>query len=457
MLGDIFKAYDIRGIYPDTVDEDAARRIGFGAGRFLLEQTPEGDGRVLVGRDMRRSSESLAVALIEGLNASGAAVVDVGMCDTSMIYFAVNHLGTVGGVMVTASHNPPKYNGFKISGAEARPIGSQSGLQTIREYAEKAETAAPAPRVDTVDLWDAYRSHIHRFLPSLQRPLRVFVDASNGMAGALVPRVFGGVEGLTILDLNFEITGSFVHEPNPLVPENMVPTQEGVRQHGADLGVCFDGDADRCMVVDDQGVTIGCDHLTALLADHFVKQDPGATIFYDLRSSRVVKQTVEQAGGQARRSRVGHVFMKAAMREADGLFGGELSGHFYFRNNFYADSGAITFAVVLSVLNDTTASLAELAAPYRAYPQSGEINFEVADKAAVMNALKKRYAGGAEVDELDGVTVDAFDLEGFWFNVRPSNTEPLLRLNAEARDETTLRRLMAELTPELGNPASSGH
>jgi len=460
MLGDIFKAYDIRGIYPETVDEAVSRRIGYGVGRFLLEQAPGGDGRVLVGRDMRRSSAPLAVALVEGLNAAGVAVVDVGMCDTSMIYFAVNHLGTIGGVMVTASHNPPKYNGYKISGAEAKPIGSQSGLETIRTYAETPEAAAaatPTARIETVDLWDAYRRHIHQFLSPLKRPLRVFVDASNGMAGELVPRIFRGVEGLTILDLNFEITGSFVHEPNPLVPENMVPTQEGVRQHEADLGVCFDGDADRCMVVDDLGATIGCDHLTALLADHFVKQEPGAKIFYDLRSSRVVKQTVEQAGGQARRSRVGHVFMKAAMREADGLFGGELSGHFYFRNNFYADSGAITFAVVLSVLSNANESLAKLVTPYRAFPQSGEINFEVADKVAVMNTLKQRYAGEAAVDELDGVTVDAFEQHGFWFNVRASNTEPLLRLNAEARDESTLRRLLAALTPELGTPASSGH
>lgn len=460
MLSEIFKAYDIRGVYPDPLNAPAARRIGYGTGRFLLEQTSDGAGPVLVGRDMRVSSPDLADALIAGLNAAGLAVVDVGMCDTSMIYFAVNHLGTIGGVMVTASHNPPKYNGFKISGPLARPIGSQTGLDQIQAYAESAEAgaaSASAPRVSQEDIWDAYRSHILGFLPPLARPLRAFIDASNGMAGEVVPRVFDRVEGLTILPLNFEITGSFVHEPNPLVPENMVPTQEGVLATKADLGVCFDGDADRCMVVDDQGKTIGCDHLTALLADHFVARQPGATVFYDLRSSRVVRQTVERAGGTARRSRVGHVFMKAAMRECNGLFGGELSGHFYFRDNFFADSGAITFAVVLHVLSGATKSVSELVQPYRVYPQSGELNFEVDDKAAVMNALKQRYADDAEVDELDGVTIDAFEGAGFWFNVRPSNTEPLLRLNAEAKDEPTLNSLMEALVPDLGDPVTSGH
>jgi len=460
MFGEIFKAYDIRGVYPEMLDEGAARRIGYGTARFLRGNASGGEGPVLVGRDMRLSSPSLADAVVEGVNAAGVPVVDVGMCDTAMIYFAVNHLDTIGGIMVTASHNPPKYNGFKISGAEAKPIGSQTGLDAIRRYAETpgaGESPAPAPRVKQVDLWDAYRRHIHGFLPLLQRPLRAFVDASNGMAGKLVPQVFEGVEGLTIIPINFAITGSFVHEPNPLVPENMVPTQEGVCEHQADLGVCFDGDADRCMVVDDRGQTIGCDHLTALLADHFVAKEPGATVFYDLRSSRVVKQAVEKAGGLARRSRVGHVFMKSVMRQANGLFGGELSGHFYFRDNFFADSGAITFAVVLGVLSSSRHCLADLVKPYRAYPQSGELNFSVDDKVAVMNTLKQQYATTADVDELDGITIDAFDRAGFWFNVRPSNTEPLLRLNAEARDKSTLNSLMEALAPVLGDPVTSAH
>ena len=459
MLDKMFHAYDVRGVYPQPLNEVAAWKIGCGTGRYLAQQSG-GAGDVLVGRDMRLSSESLARSLSDGLRAAGMNVIDVGTCDTSMIYFGVNHLDACGGVQVTASHNPPQYNGFKISAAQARPVGRGIGLDEIKEIAEtlgEPGSIEPTGRYVEHDLWDAYRHHIRTFLDPLPRLVRVFVDASNGMAGKFVPRVFDDVENLEIIPLNFEITGSFVHDPNPLVAENMVPTQEGVRSHSADVGVCFDGDADRCMIVDDRGKTIGCDHLTSLLADHFVKQEPGATIFYDLRSSRVVKQTVERAGGKARRSRVGHVFMKAAMREADGLFGGELSGHFYFRNNFYADSGAITFAVVLSVLSNANESLAELVTPYRAFPQSGEINFEVPDKAAVMNAIKQRYAGRAAVDELDGVTVDAFERDGFWFNVRASNTEPLLRLNAEARDKSTLRHLMETLAADLGTPALSGH
>lgn len=454
-LAKIFKAYDVRATYPDPLNEDAARRVGYVTGQFLLRQQGVGsDRRVLVSRDMRPHSESLCMALVEGLRAAGADVVDLGMCDTSFQYFAVNHVpGAIGGVQTTASHNPIHYNGFKISGREARPIGAATGLKEIEQLAIATDpakwTRQASGGYEKLDLWEAYRKHVLGFLTPPKRKLKVFIDACNGMGGKLVPAVFSNLPNVEIVPLNFEITGSFVHEPNPLVPANMVPTQEGVRAHQADLGVCFDGDADRCMLTDEQGRTIGCDHLTAMLCEHFLKQAPGSTVIYDLRSSKAVEEEIRRRGGKPVRSRVGHVFMKALLRETVGIFGGELSGHFYFRDNFYADSGAIAFAAVLSVLGQSDKPISALVAPFQKYPQSGEINFRTADKDAVLASLKKKYAG-AKIDELDGVTIDAWDAENFWFNVRASNTEPLLRLNAEAKDKATLDKLLAEIMPMLG-------
>ena len=457
MLEKIFKAYDIRGIYGEVLDESVARRIGYATGTYLRRQNGDRPGRVLVSRDMRPSSESMCEALAAGLRAAGMHVGDLGMADTSMQYFAINHVGAVGGVQTTASHNPIEYNGFKISGGQAKPIGANTGLKDIQQIAEQHESVPePTGEYEALDLWDAYRAHIRSFLEPLARPIKVYVDASNGMAGKLVPQVFEGIDNLEIIPLNFEITGEFAHEPNPLVAENMIPTQQGVAEHGAALGACFDGDADRCMLVDDTGQTIGCDHLTALLAHHFVamdRKDPSVhtpAVAYDLRSSKVVEQTIRELEAEPVRSRVGHVFMKAALREHNAVFGGELSGHFYFRDNYYADSGAITLAAVLSVLAAQDKPMSELIAPFRRYPQSGEINFKVEDKQGVMDALKTGYKEVAHVDELDGVTVDAFDGQGWWFNVRASNTEPLLRLNAEAQDDATLQRILDELTPQLG-------
>ncbi len=464
MLRKIFKAYDIRATYPDKLNEAAAWRVGCATGRFLKQQV--GDTQdpmlqtVLVSRDMRPHSPSLANAVIEGLRAGGMDVIDLGMCDTSFSYFAVNHLGCAGAIQTTASHNPIEYNGFKISGREAKPIGASTGLKEIQKIAEslgEPGSVAPTGKVESRDLWPEYRQHILRFLDLGPRKLKVFIDASNGMAGKLVPAVFQGIEGLEIIPLNFEITGSFVHDPNPLVAENMKPTQDGVLAHGADLGVCFDGDADRCMLTDEQGGLIGCDHLTALLADHFLSQSPGSAVIYDLRSSKTVPEAIQSHGGQPHRGRVGHVFMKALLRETQGVFGGELSGHFYFRDNFYADSGAIAFAAVVSVLSRSDQPISALIQPYKRYPQSGEINFRVPDKAGVIQQLKQRYAGKSEQDELDGITIDTWgragsDDGGWWFNVRPSNTEPLLRLNAEAKDQQTLDRLLTALSPLLGEP-----
>lgn len=470
MLASIFKAYDVRAVYPDKLNENSAWKIGVATGRFLARQVkelghvsgPEAQ-IVLVSRDMRPSSPSLAAALIEGLRAAGMNVIDLGLCDTSFMYFAINHLGASGGVQTTASHNPIQYNGFKISAYQAKPVGADTGLKEIQAIAESLGERGSLPvtgHLETRDLWAEYRQHILRFLQPPARPLRVFIDASNGMAGKLVPQVFSDLKNVQIIPLNFEITGKFVHEPNPLVAANMLPTQEGVRKHKADLGVCFDGDADRCILTDENGRIIGCDHLTALLADYFLKQSPGSAIVYDLRSSKAVEETVRKLGGVPHKSRVGHVFMKAELRKTRGVFGGELSGHFYFRDNFFADSGAITFAAVLSVLGQSKQPLSQLIAPFQKYPQSGEQNFHVEDKAAVLAVLKRRYAGVGTIEELDGVTIDAWDRPsggGWWFNVRPSNTEPLLRFNAEARDQPTLNQLLTEITPLLGKPDSGGH
>ena len=463
MFGKVFKAYDVRGMYPNPLDETVAKKIGCAAGRHLRSKIQGRDAsdpmlqHVVVGRDMRKSSPAMAEALIEGLRSAPVHVIDVGMVDTSFIYFAVNHMGTCGGIMVTASHNPPQYNGFKISGLEAKPVGSGSGLEEIQRTGATLEVddMEPTGRLEQRDLWADYRKHIHRFL-DLKRPLTVAVDASNGMGGALLPKVFEGVENLKLIPLNFEMTGEFVHDPNPLVAENMKPVQDLVREHGADLGACFDGDADRCMITDERGATVGCDHLGALFAPVFLHSDPGSAVVYDLRSSKALVEEIEKHGGKPTRSRVGHVFMKKVLRESGGAFGAELSGHFYYRDNFCTDSGAITFAQTLSILSAQDKPLSKLIEPIARYVQSGEINFEVEDKDGMLAELEEKYGGEAEIDKLDGVTIDAFDSQGWWFNVRKSNTEPLLRLNLEARDESLCGEKLAELKQMLGEP-TDGH
>ncbi len=466
MLAKIFKAYDIRATYPDPLNEEAAWKVGYAAGEFLKKQNDGKSGKVLVTRDMRPSSPSLVEALTNGLLAADIHVVDGGRVDTSFQYFAINHLGAIGGIQTTASHNPIGYNGFKISAKLAKPIGATTGLKDIQAIAESL-SGTDKPRRgkrEEVDLWDDYRKHVLKFMAPLKQKTRVVVDASNAMAGEMVPRIFSGIENLEIIPINFEITGSFVHEPNPLVAENMVQTQETVVKEGAHLGACFDGDADRCMLTDEKGQIIGCDHLTALLAHHFVAQsltNPAVhhqpRIVYDLRSSKVVEETIRSLDAKPIRSRVGHVFLKAALREHDAVFGGELSGHFYFRDNHFADSGAITLASMLTVLtNMGHKSASGLVAPYRKYPQSGERNFRVEDKDGVIARLRTDFApagSGAKVDDLDGVTVDQWDGKGWWFNVRASNTEPLLRLNAEGRDKDALDGLLSKLQPLLGEPA----
>lgn len=468
MLGRVFKAYDIRSTYPDPLNEAMAWQIGYGCGKYLVEdarasgETTPMMRNVVVGRDMRRSSPSLCRELIKGLTDYGANVIDVGMVDTPFIYFAINHLDCAGGVMTTASHNPPNYNGFKVSKRRAMPVGETSGLAEIRKHAAIVDRATLKPaggKVESRDLWGAYVAHVRSFLATKGRSLRVVVDASNGMAGTMVPRVFGRkgehVPGLHIIELNFENTrGEFAHEPNPLVPANLAQLREAVVAEKADLGVCFDGDADRCVVVDEKGRIVGCDRLTALLARRFLEQSPGGAIVYDLRSTRALEEDVRKLGGRPVRCRVGHVFMKAAMAEHRAPFGGELSGHFYFRDNFYADSGAIAMACVLSVVAQSPRTLGELIRPIARYAQSGEINFQIEEKDAALAAIKDAFGPASPsrgaIDELDGVTIDCFATKGWWCNVRKSNTEPLLRLNAEAKDAKTLDKALHALSAHLG-------
>ncbi len=460
MIGKIFKAYDVRATYPEPLNEDAGWKVGYAVGEFFKKGNAGKPGTVLVSRDHRPSAPSMAKALIAGLRAAEMDVIDLGQADTSFMYFAIPYVkGALGGVQTTASHNPINYIGFKISGPGAKPIGADSGLKDIQAIAESIDsTDKPAVgKLEEQNLWAEYRKHVLDFLSPLKKPIKVYIDACNGMATKLIPEVYGEVDNLEIIKENFEFTDKWVHEPNPLVAENMKPTQQGVVREGAALGACFDGDADRCMITDEKGQIIGCDHLTALLCDHFLKQQPGSSVVYDLRSSKVVEQTIKALGGKPARSKVGHVNMKALLRETDGIFGGELSGHFYFKHNSFADSGAIAFAAVLSVLNESDKPISELIAPYKKYPQSGEINFEAEDKAGIMASLKETYKADAQlIDDLDGVTIDCFDSKGFWFNVRASNTEPLLRLNAEAKDDATLGALLKELKPKLGKVAE-GH
>lgn len=465
MLGKVFKAYDIRGTYPDPLTDQMAWQIGYGCSKFLLSsaagvgETSPMMKNIVVGRDVRKSSPALSKALMQGITDHGGHVIDVGLVDTPFIYFAINHLNCAGGVMTTASHNPPQYNGFKVSMRKAKPVGESSGLAEVRKHAamvDRATLASARGRTEQRDLWEAYTKHVRGFI-SLEKKIKVVVDASNGMAGTMVPKVFGAkghdIPNLTIVELNFEnAKGEFVHEPNPLVASNLTQLRERVIKEKADLGICFDGDADRCVIVDETGAIVGCDLLTAVLAKYFLKKpgNAGAAVVYDLRSTKAVSEDIIKAGGVPVRGRVGHVFMKAVLAEKKGVFGGELSGHFYFRDNFNADSGAIAMATVLTMLASSGKKMSQLISPVKRYQQSGEINFQIEDKDAALRQLKEAFKDAGTIDELDGVTIDSFDKQGWWCNVRKSNTEPLLRLNLEAKDKTTLDRMMLKISPMLG-------
>jgi len=451
----IFKAYDIRGIYPDQISEEDAWKIGCAAARFLpsqlhgYERGQPNSQSLCVGRDMRKHSEPLAQALSEGIRSAGMNVIDIGMIDTPQMYFAINFLNTCGGVQVTASHNPAKYNGFKISGHAAKPIGVDTGLNDVKHLAMALiHTKGKATgKVEKLNLTGEYKKHVLKFLSPKVGNLKVVIDASNGMAGKMVPLIFGGLS-ITIIERNFEHTGKFKHPPDPLDEKNLAQIKSAVKRSKCDFGVCFDGDADRMMMVDEKGATISCDLMTTLLVSYFLQKHPKSTIVYDLRSSRVVAEEIIRNGGTPRRERVGHAFMKKAMRDSHAVFGGELSGHFYYRDNYYTDSALITLVHILNIVSESKVPLSELIKPLRRYHASGEINFKVEDKQAKINELAKRYNDG-QIDRLDGLTVGYKD---WWFNCRPSNTEPLLRLNVETKNKELLAQKLSEIEHVLGKP-----
>ena len=459
MLSSCYKAYDVRAVYPQPLSEDVAWRTGWGTAAFLSQRVRETgfDGpmarHVVVGRDMRLSSPSLVAALKEGIRAFGLSVIDVGLVDTPFVYFAINHLGACGGVQVTASHNPAQYNGFKVSQAYAKPVGSGIGLERVKAFAEQVNPTDHDPKgmESSRDLWAAYRDHLLRRLdPTIldgTTTLRVAIDASNGMAGTAVPKVFAGVAGLNLLPIHFDnSTGVFVHDPNPLVEANLAEVRAAVVREKAHFGVCFDGDADRCMVVDENAAVVGCDLLLAALVADALAQNPGAAIVYDLRSSRAVRVAIESAGGIPVESRVGHVFMKARMAETAAPIGGELSGHFYFADMWNTDSGMRAFIAVASMLARRRVPLSTIIAPFRQFAQSGEINFKTEDTAKTIDALVQAHPN-ATITRLDGVSIDAGD---WWCNVRASNTEPLLRLNLESASVELTASKVASIGAMLG-------
>ncbi len=454
----IFKAYDIRGTYPDQLNEETAWRIGNATANFFRSQLSgyaRSDAKhnvLAIGRDMRKSSPSLSKAFIDGVLSAGMNVIDVGMIDTSQIYFAVNYLQTAGAVQTTASHNPGHYNGFKITGAGGKPIGQDTGLQEIKRIAQATPPRSSVPQAEltTRDISKEYKAFIRKFIKEPVRKLKIVVDASNGMGGKYWPIVFGDMKDLQVTTLNFEHTGDFVHDPNPLVEANLKQLREEVRRQKADLGICMDGDGDRVVLVDENGMPVASDLLTALLAGYFIKQTPGTTIVYDLRSSWVVKEEVLKAGGVPRRERVGHSFMKKTMADTKAAFGGELSGHFYFRDNWYCDSAFLAIATVLNILTESGKSVSKLISPLKRFSASGERNFTAEDKDERIAALAEKYKDG-KIDYLDGITIEYPD---WWCNVRKSNTEPLLRLNLEAKTKPLMESKLNEIAPMLGKPSA---
>jgi phosphomannomutase len=437
----VFKAYDVRGIYPGELDEAGAEAIG----RAYVEQFEP--RRIAVGRDMRLSAPTMQEALMRGAAAAGADVLDLGLVGTEMVYFAVGSLGLEGGVMVTASHNPKEYTGMKLVRRGALPVGGESGLLEVRDRAVAAGDApkAAAPgRIEPHDVWPAYVERVLSFVDvEAIRPLRVVIDAANGMAGTMLPPVLERLPVETVT-CYFDPDGSFPnHEPNPLLPENREFIVRKTLEEGADLGVAFDGDADRCFFVDDTGGFVPGDFVTALFAESVLEKEPGAKVIYDVRASRAVPETIERAGGVPLVNRVGHAFIKARMRKEDAAFAGEVSGHYYFRDFSQADSGVVPFLLMLELISKKGARLSEILEPLRArYFITGELNTPVPDVALKLQELKERYAGEGRVSHLDGISVDFDD---WHFNVRPSNTEPLLRLNLEASSEELMEKKRDEV------------
>ncbi len=435
-LDRIFKAYDVRGVVPDDLDAQLARRIGAAFAEW------SGSPRIILGRDCRLSSPELADAIIEGATSRGADVVDLGLASTDLLYFASGKLD-LPGVMLTASHNPKQYNGLKFCLAGAKPVGEDSGLVQIKELA--ARELGPGARrgkSERRDMLDQYVEHVLGFTDvGSMRPLVVVADTANGMGGLVVPAVFDRLP-VKLHHLYAELDGTFPNHPaDPLDPANQKDLKAAVLKHGADVGLAFDGDADRVFLIDEAAQDVSGSLLTALVAAAMLRREPGAKVVHNLICSWVVPETIKANGGEPVRTRVGHSFIKQIMADTGAIFGGEHSGHYYFRDNYRADSGLIAAVVVLGEMSGAGVSLSEMLAPYRRYRDSGEINSRVTDQASKIEELSAAMADGRQ-DRLDGLTVE---FEDWWFNVRPSNTEPLLRLNVEAKTP----ELLADRTEHL--------
>ncbi|MEM7202156.1 MAG: phosphomannomutase/phosphoglucomutase [Planctomycetota bacterium] len=442
----IFKAYDIRGTYPDQIDAGMARAIGAAFARFLQAK------RLVVGRDMRTMAPEIQDAVIEGITSQGCDVVDVGLASTPMVYYCIGKLPCDGGLCVTASHNPKQYIGFKLCREEARPLSAESGIREIQAMVESGDlTASGTPgQREVVDMKAAFVDHIVGFVGELPAS-RVAIDYANGMGANEGPAVFAKFPNLEVTSLYGELDGTFPnHEANPLYEPNLDDLRASVRESGATLGLAFDGDADRCAFVDEDGRTVHADLITAILARGLLERQPGAGIIYDLRSSKVLPEEILRLGGKPVRERVGHSFMKETMRREGCVGGGELSGHFYFAENYFTDCGVLAAIMVLSQLGRDGKTLKEAADALRLYHSTTEINFKVDDKDGLMRTVAERFPG-TEVDWLDGVTVTAAD---WWVNVRPSNTEPFLRMRLEASTPELLESKQAELFALLGTPVA---
>jgi phosphomannomutase len=436
-LAPIFKAYDVRGVVPDDLDEDAARRIGSAFAEWA------GAPRIAVGHDCRLSSAPLAAAVREGAVARGVDVADLGLASTDLVYFASGRLD-VPGVMLTASHNPPEWNGLKFCLAGAKPVGEDTGLAEIRSLAERDEysSTASAGSVEPQDLLDEYADHVLSFIdPSGVKPLTVVADTANGMGGLVVPAVMERLP-VTLVHLYAELDGTFPNHPaDPIRPENQRDLKRTMLEREADIGLAFDGDADRVFLVDELAQGVSGSDVTALVAQGMLRRHPGEPIVYNLICSWAVPEVIRENGGKPVRTRVGHSFIKQVMAKTGAVFGGEHSGHYYFRDNYGADSGLIAATIVLEQLSTAGVPLSELLRPVRRYKASGEINSEAVDQAGTIERIAQAFAGGRQ-DRTDGLTVEFGD---WWFNVRASNTEPLLRLNVEARTEELLEEKTAAI------------
>ncbi|MGO9559148.1 MAG: phosphomannomutase/phosphoglucomutase [Acidimicrobiales bacterium] len=459
----VFKAYDVRGTVPDQLNEDMVFAIGAGFASFSRDET--GAKRVVIGRDMRESGVGLAKAFSAGALSAGLGVVDAGMISTDMLYFASGSLGLPGATL-TASHNPARYNGIKMCLPGARPIGQDTGLEQVRKRAEAVLASlgpdhAPQldetdPRLERVDLLDDFARHVHSFVDvGSLRPLKIVADTANGMGGLVAPKVLGSLP--FELEILFgELDGNFPNHPaDPIQAANLVDLQRRIVETGADVGLAFDGDADRVFLVDEKTSPLSGSLTTAIVAAAMLEAHPGSTVLYNLICSKAVPEVISERGGKPVRTRVGHSFIKGVMAETGAIFGGEHSGHYYFRDNYRADSGIIAALVVLSVMSKAGVGLSELRKPFERYADSGEINTEVNDIAAELAAVEQLFGErGATVDHLDGITIDLGD---WWFNLRPSNTEPLLRLNLEAATATSCAEHVEEVVGLIRELDSDGY